>query len=152
MCRSDCLRKEPGISRPTSRIGRLLNRYSFSFSHSVRPGPASVSRSLTALHMPSATISRSKRTTPPSGIRCRSAGSRRVIVSMHSNERRPICITTREVVPSCPCAPLTGSCSTRPRSHFGSWAGSASSWAVLSRGRAISTETVYFMAELRVPG
>jgi hypothetical protein len=35
----------------------------------------------------------------------------------------------------------------KPRSHFGICAGSARSWTTLSRGRAISIETVYFMAE-----
>ena len=33
------------------------------------------------------------------------------------------------------------------RSHFGMCSGSASSWATLSQGRAISIETVYFMGE-----
>ena len=65
-----------------SRIGRLLNRYSFSISQSVVLGPASVSRSRAALHMPLATISRSKWTTLSLGISRRSAGSRRVMVSI----------------------------------------------------------------------
>lgn len=67
------------------------------------------------------------------------------MVSVHSTFCCPIRITTRDLVPTCPCTPLSGSCSTRPRSHFGRCAGSASSWTTRSRGNAISIEMVYFM-------
>ena len=56
----DVLRNVPGIRSPTSRISKPLNRYSFSLTQSVVSGPASVSLSRPALHMPSPTISRSK--------------------------------------------------------------------------------------------
>ena len=57
---SRLLPEGPRITCPTSRIGKLLNRNSFSLVQRVVSGPASVSRSRAALRMPFATSSRSK--------------------------------------------------------------------------------------------